>query len=128
MTGRAMPVQEPWKIRVGRKAEEIASFQIPAHKLGSNEIDVFLRALVTRFRTSTAEEMIPYYVNGRRGSPTRSYLAEVQRCWSSDQKEQGKMCGDWECYAIATQKISDEHAAVVIRLRAESRLAPESDQ
>ena len=123
-----MPLQQPWKIRVGRKSEEIAEFEVPAHKLGSREIDAFLRALVVRYRTTTAEEMIPYYVNGRRGSPYRSSLANMQQCWSDDQREQGKICGDWECYAIATQTISEVHAALVMRFHEENRKSAISNQ
>lgn len=116
-----MPSRCPWKIRVAHKDKDIASFEVPEHKLGSKEIGTFLHALVVRYRTETAEEMLPYYVNGRKGLPEKSPFANIVRYDRLDLREVGFFCGDWECYAMATQTISEEHAAIIQQLHEQNR-------
>ena len=111
----------PWKISVWRKDQQLANFEIPNHKLGSNEVRQFLHALVVRTRTTSLEEMIPYYVNGKRGEPRKLPFATVQNYLSDDLKEQGYWCGEWECHAIATHTNNDELIAVIRELRMQNR-------
>ena len=115
--GLRLAQRPPWKISVWRKDQQLTSFEIPDHKLGSNEIRHFLHALVVRSRTSSLEEMIPYYVNGRRGSPSKLPFANVQTYLSDDLREQGYWCGEWECHAKATQTNSDESIVALHELR-----------
>ena len=84
MSDMKTPKSPPWKFSVWRKDEQLAEFDIPAHKLESHEVGRFLHALVVRSRTNSLEEMIKYYVNNRRGHPTRVPFAEVIR-YSSDE-------------------------------------------
>ncbi len=105
-----MPKQPPWEIRVGRKADVLAEFCIPAHKMGVKDLETFLRALVVRYRTDSPEDMLEYYVNQRRGNPYRLPFAEVTPAHRLDERRVGYLCGDWQCYAFAMQKIDASQA------------------
>ncbi len=105
-----MPKQPPWQIRVGRKADVLAEFCVPAHKIGVKDLNVFLRALVVRYRTNSPEDMVGYYVNRRRGHPCHLPFAEVAPAHRLDECRVGYLCGDWECYASARQKVDASQA------------------
>ncbi len=100
-----MAKQPPWEIQVGRKNEILAEFSVPGHKLGTNDLKAFLRALVARYRTDDPEVMLLFYVNRRPGNPDRLPFAEVTYEHWLDQHRVGYWCGQWECYATAKQKI-----------------------
>lgn len=106
--------QAPWKVRVGKKEVVLAEFEVPYHKMGSRQVETFLRALVVRYRTDSPEEMVPYYVNGKAGHPARMPFANVIHAYSEDQVEQGYFCGEWECFASAMYTI-DAAAAEAVR-------------
>lgn len=105
-----MPKQPPWKIRIGRKVEIIGEFEVPSHKLDTNGVKSFLRALVARYRTERPEDMVAFYVNRRRGDPARSQLANVIKAWDFDRCLIGYSCGNWDCYADAMRRIGPEAA------------------
>jgi hypothetical protein len=104
-------MQPPWEIEVCEKAKTLARFQVPAHKLGPNDLASFLRPLVVRGRTNTIAEMMVFYVNRRRGAPNRLPFAEVQPCRNLKRGRVGYWCGDWDCYATAMKKIDKATAA-----------------
>ena len=108
-----MPKQPPWTITVGRKAEVISEFVVPAHKLQRTALENYLRALVVRYRTKSPEDMLNYYVNRTKGKPTRLVYAELRPYWSFDLRRSGYFCGEWECYASATYEVSAEIAQAV---------------
>ena len=105
-----MPKQPPWEIRVGRKADVLAEFCVPAHKLTEKGLGTFLRALVVRYRADSPEDMLGYYVNRRRGNPCRLPFVEVTPAHRLDECRVGYLCGNWECYASAMQKIDASQA------------------
>ena len=111
-----MPKQAPWEIRVGRKTEVLAEFSVPAHKLRTDNVKAFLKAIVIRYRNETPEEMMSYYVNKTRGLPSRLPFADVMRAYDIDRCRVGYSCGDWECYAFAMQEISGAVAQTVKKL------------
>ena len=117
--------QPPWHIKVARKDNVLEEFDVPAHKLGSKEIGTFLRAIVVRYRTETAEDMASYYVNQRRGAPSRLPFAEVSDCYSEDQQHQGYLCGgwEWEWYATAMQDVGPEAATAMREIVAKTKPA-----
>jgi hypothetical protein len=120
-------MQPPWEIKVGRKAKILAEFQVPAHKLQKNALDIFLKALVVRYRTSTPEDMLPYYVNKAKGEPSRLSFADVTYCYDLDRRRVGYCCGDWDCYAFAMQEIEAHEAEAIrseLRKNRESRRLP----
>jgi hypothetical protein len=65
--------------------------------------------------------MIPYYVNSRRGHPDRMPFANVIRYENDDLTENGYWCGEWECYARATQTMTNEWVAIVRQLREQNK-------
>ena len=105
-----MPKQPDWEFKVARKAEVLAEFRVPTHKLQKNTLNAFLKALVVRYRTNTPEEMLAFYVNKTRGTPDHLPFAEVHWCSDLDRKRVGYFCGDWECYASAMQEIDADTA------------------
>ena len=105
-----MPKQPPWEIRVARKADVLAEFHVPAHKMDVKDLKAFLRAIIVRYRTDSPEDMMHYYVNRRRGHPSRLPFAEVTCVHKLDQQRVGYWCGDWDCYASAMQKIDEAQA------------------
>ena len=117
MSDMKTPKSPPWKFSVWRKDEQLAAFDIPAHKLESHDVGSFLHALVVRSRTNSLEEMIQYYVNDRRGNPDRVSSAEVVRYINDEITENGFWCGDWECYARATQTITEDVSAILRQIR-----------
>ena len=118
-----MPTQPPWEIRVGRKAEVLGDFRVPAHKLQKHALMTFLRALVVRYRTDTPEDMLAFYVNNTRGTPTRLPFAEVTYCEDLDRQRVGYWCGTWESWACAMHEISAEIAAFVKQQREKVRVS-----
>ncbi len=118
-----MPKQSPWQIRVGRKADVLAEFCVPAHKMDVKDLKTFLRALVVRYRTNSPEDMVGYYVNRRRGHPCRLPFAEVTYQYWPDQCRGGYWCGDWECYASATREIDASAAKALKELMRASKAA-----
>ena len=80
-----MPKQGPWEIRGGRKAKVLAEFCVPYHKMTTNDLSAFLRALVIQYRTNSPEEMVGYYVNRRLGDPSQIPL-EVKAVNKLDQR------------------------------------------
>ncbi len=118
-----MPKQPPWEIRVGRKADILAEFCVPAHKLQKKACEAFLKALVVRYRTDTPEEMLAFYVNKTRGAPDRLPFAEVRNARDLDRRRVGYFCGDWECYAFAMQEIDAGTAEAIKRLIDENKRA-----
>jgi len=99
-----LSMHSPWKIKVCEKAKTLAEFQVPAHKLDRKDLAIFLKALVVRSRTDSLEEMIPFYVNKRRGIPDHLSFAEIRRCNKLEQNRLGYWCGNWDCYAVAMQE------------------------
>ena len=117
MSDMKTPKSPPWKFSVWRKDEQLAEFDVPAHKLEAHEVGRFLHALVVRSRTNSLEEMIKYYVNNRRGHPTRVPFAEVIRYSSDEFSENGFWCGEWECYARATQTVTEDVSSILRQIR-----------
>lgn len=118
-----MSKQPPWKIQVGRKQEIIAEFTVPAHRLGQNDLEAFLRAMVVRYRTDEPQEMVGFYINKRRGNPTRRSDADVRYFLDPDQRRNGYFCGTLECYASATQEIDESTALGLKKIREQNRKA-----
>jgi hypothetical protein len=118
-----MPLNPTWKIKVGCKAEIIAEFTAPKHRLNGKHLDNFLRALVARYRTDGPEDMLPYYLNARKGGPDRSSLADPRPYPDPERRECGVFCGDWDCYAYATLEISVEQAEALEKNRQQNRQA-----
>lgn len=104
---KPMPV---WKIMVARKTEIIAELTVPAYRLTEKDLDDLSRALVVRYRNDTVEEMLPYYLNRRRGKPERLNFADPKPYTDEKKLESGVYCGNWDCYAYASQRIGIEHA------------------
>jgi hypothetical protein len=94
---------------------------VPAHRLGKNDLEAFLRAIVVRYRTDEPEGMLNYYVNRRQGYPTRLPFAEVQYCWDFERRRVGYFCGTWECYAEAVQQIDEATATALSRLHEQNK-------
>ena len=107
-----MSKQPQWRILVGRKAGLIADFYMPAHRLMVNDIQAFLKAVVARYSSDGPEDMALYYLNKRRGAPSRLPFADVMPVRDPD--VWGYYCGDWDCYASATQ-VLDEDAAKALK-------------
>lgn len=118
-----VPKQPPWEIRVGRKSDILGNFCVPAHKLQKKACEAFLKALVVRYRTDTPEEMLAFYVNKTRGAPERLPFAEVSYTHDPDRRRVGYWCGDWECYAFATQEIDAGTADAIKRTIDENKRA-----
>lgn len=116
-----MPKQPPWQIRVGRKAQLIAEFSVPAHKLPKNALEAFLKSVVVRYRTKEPGEMLHYYVSKTRGRPTRLNFAELIPIHDLDRRLVGYFCGEWECYAEAAREIDNEQAESLKRVMEENR-------
>jgi hypothetical protein len=116
-----MPKQSPWQIRVGRKAEILAEFSVPAHKLQRHALEAFLKAIVVRYRTNSPEEMVYYYASKTRGLPTRLNFAELTPACDIERKLVGYFCGEWECYAEAMREIDAEHAESLKKIMEENR-------
>ena len=108
-----MPKYPPWKIRIGRKAEIIGEFEVPCHRLGTNDLKTFLRALVVRYRTETPEDMAAFYVNRHRGSPDRLPFADTKPSFDFERCLTGYFCGEWECWAEAMQAITPKQARAI---------------
>jgi hypothetical protein len=94
---------------------------VPAHKLQRNALEAFLKSLVVRHRTNNPEEMLHYYVNKTRGTPTRLNFAELTPAYDLDRRRVGYFCGEWECYAEAMREIDTEHAEALKRIMEENR-------
>jgi hypothetical protein len=116
-----MAKQRPWQIRVGRKAQIIAEFSVPAHKLQKNALEAFLRSVVVRYRTNNPEEMLGYYVSKTRGRPSRLGFAELSPAYDLDRRLVGYFCSDWECYADAMREIDADHAESLKRILEENK-------
>ena len=110
-----MPKQGPWEIRVGRKDDVLAEFSVPHHKMSKKDLNVFLRALVIRYRTDSPEEMVGYYVNKRLGHPSQIPL-KVNSANKLDQHRIGYCCGNWELYAYALHEFDKEQIQAVKRI------------
>ncbi len=91
----------PWEITVARKAEILADFRVPVHKLQKNALNAFLKALVVRYSTETPQDMLAFYVNKTRGAPAYLPFAEVSYCHDLGRRRVGYWCGNWDCYAFA---------------------------
>ena len=113
----------PWKISVWRKQILIEAFEVPAQKLGSHEVQRFLHALVVRLRTETLQDMVPYYVNNRKGQPCKKLFDYAGGYENQELTEFGFWCGSFECYARATQTMNKEWGDVVRKLREQNRPA-----
>jgi hypothetical protein len=100
-----MQKQPPWEIKVCRKAKILAEFNVPAHKLTKNALEAFLKAVVASERGGAPETIMLFYVNKRRGEPSRIPFAEIRMHEDLEHNRMGYFCGDWECYASATQEI-----------------------
>jgi hypothetical protein len=59
----------PWYIEVAKKNKVLARLVVPAHKLPTNALAAFMKALVVRYLTSSPEEMLPFMSAAPRGSP-----------------------------------------------------------
>ena len=103
-------MQAPWEIQVSRKSTILAEFLVPAHRLQKGSVTAFLKALVVRFQTTTAEDMAQFYVNRRPGNPSRLSRAEVRSWQDLERGRVGYFCGTWECYASAMQTLPPEAA------------------
>ena len=103
-----------WTIRVGKKAEILAEFQAPMHQLDQNDLRDFLKALVVRHITHDAGEMLPYYVNKRKGSVQRaSGTTDIMPYFNFEKRWSGSFCGTWDCYAMAVFNLSAEQAEAI---------------
>ena len=120
------PNAPPWKISVWRKHVAIEAFEVPAHKLGQHEVQRFLHALVVRSRTKTLQDMVPYYVNNRRGQPDKKSFDYAGKYESQELTECGFWYGSFECNARATQSMSREWRSVVTKLREQNRQSANS--
>jgi hypothetical protein len=116
-------VKREWNIRVGRKATIVADFCVPMNKLDGKRVHEFLRTLVIRYTTNSPEDMLPYYVNARRGKPvrrsdldTKSYI-DYEKCLS------GICCGDWDCYASAAFQLTSDEAEALHNIRRQNQRA-----
>lgn len=110
-----MPKQGPWEICVGRKANVLAKFCVPHHKMSKNDLSAFLRALVIQYRTNDPEKMVGYYVNRRPGHPSRIPL-EIKTVDKIDQRRMGYLCGNWDFYAYALQEYNEELVQEIKRI------------
>ena len=122
-----MTKQPPWEITVGRKGNIIAEFQVPSHKLQKNALAAFLRALVARYRSSSPEEMLSYYVNNTRGAPARLPFAEIVPCHDLERLRVGLQCGGWECYATALHEVSSDVAKSLDEMFSQNKASSRSD-
>lgn len=118
-----MPKQLHWEIRVGRKTNVLADFHVAAHKLQKNTRAAFLKALVARYSTDTPEEMLAFYVNKTHRAPERLPFAEVRPSYDLDRRRIGYWCGDWDCYASATQEIDAGNAEAMKRVIEQNKTA-----
>ena len=107
-----MPKQPPWEIHVGQKADVLAKFCVPFHKMSIKDLSAFLRALVICYRTNRPEEMVGYYVNRRLGDPSH-ILLEVKAVHKFDQNQIGYWCGNWDFYAYAMQELDEAKVQAV---------------
>jgi hypothetical protein len=62
-----------------------------------------------RYTTKAPEEILPFYLNGKRGGPARRSLAEVYGRGTPEHIEY--WCGDWECFVRALQARSEIETA-----------------
>ena len=68
-----------------------------------NDIKAFLKAVVARYSSDGPEDMALYYLNKRQGAPSRLPFADVMPVHNA----YGYYCGDWDCYAYATQELDE---------------------
>jgi hypothetical protein len=113
-----MQKQSPWEIKIARKAETLAEFSVPAYKLTKNALHAFLKAIVASERGGPPESMVLFYLNKRRGEPSRLPFAEIRSHEDLEHNRIGYFCGDWECYASAMQEIDP---SIVVALKKELR-------
>ena len=106
----------PWRIVVAKKQHVIADFLVPAHKLPTKALSAFLKALVVRYKTSSPEEMLPFYVSRAKGEPAfRSIGHFAEFTFDYETRQIGYYSGDWECYACARYEIDQERADALKR-------------
>jgi hypothetical protein len=98
-----------WQITVQRKGKTFAEFCVPVRRLGTEALKTFLRTVFVRYTTKAPEEMLPFYLNGKRGGPARRSLADVYGRGTPEHIEY--WCGDWECFVRALQARSEIETA-----------------
>jgi hypothetical protein len=116
-----MQNQAPWEIKLSRKAKILAEFKVPGHKLSGNGLKAFLKAIVASERAGNPESMMLFYVNKRRGEPSRLPFAETCKHEDLKRNRVGFFCGDWECHASAFQKIDASTVKWIKQERERSR-------
>ena len=100
-----------WNITVGKKAKILAKLKAPMHQLGRRDLDAFLKAIVVRYRTENAREMLAYYVNRRKGSIQRAFDApKIVPYFNFEHRWNGVWCGTWDRYARAVYELTAEEA------------------
>jgi hypothetical protein len=99
--------------------EILAEFEVSAHKLAKGtSLDAFLKAVVVRNRTGTANEMLSHYVSKARGKPDHLPFSEVVYSHDLDIRLIGYFCGDWESWASAMREYDQ---SVIDAIRRERR-------
>jgi hypothetical protein len=112
----------PWYIEVAKKNKVLARLVVPAHKLPTNALAAFMKALVVRYLTSSPEEMLPFYVSRAKGEPAlRSIGYHAEPIFDHKTRRYGYFFGDWECYATATYEVDREQADWIERERRRGR-------
>ncbi len=94
-------------IRVRRKYRVISEFEIPAYRFEGDKLSNFVRAIYVANITKDAEEMIPFYVNSRKGEPVRNIDSDLRPAYHPERREVGSYCGTPDLLVEVMQTLSE---------------------
>ena len=103
--GQKAKLAHSWQVRLYRQAKLIGSCEVPAHKIGTRDLQALLKALVAHELSESVRDIVSHYINGRKGTPNKLYCTEIYAHLDRASNEVGYWCGKLNCYALAVQKV-----------------------
>ena len=106
-----------WYFAVYREDRLIDAVSASDHKMTNDGAKSFLRALVARYSEKRAAELLPMFVNRRRGSLERDERWTPESYFLHDLQHYGYKCGDVDLLGVAYHRLSLDEANAIEALR-----------
>jgi hypothetical protein len=110
---------EDWEITVtrvdGLSTGELERIRVPQSRVNEIQLACFIKSLMARHSGYSAAELLPRFVNRRRGNPQRHDSWDVRRFTDLEKNSYGYFCGEHPIFASASLPMSKAHRQLYIQ-------------
>jgi hypothetical protein len=95
----------------GKNSGRLESLSVPQHQIDEGRLQSLANSLLTKHTGLQSEELLPFFVNGRKGKITRSTSWDLTQFVDPEKAETGYYCAFPPYYFVARQSISKNESA-----------------